>query len=258
MSRSCNIRTFEDITKSSLRSLLQSLHGREDVVIADVGPFDGTGLVNAGFQSDIMKATVKYALGGEQERELNMLVKLPATNVLRFTAKATRVFRHEVLWYTRHLPAAAAESSLVRDMCPACYLGYFEDDVPAVDSKSCWPYACAMAFGKLEKGVLILEDLTKAERPYRLLEKAAVPSVEVAGLVLTALAHFHGFWWRFLNGSAAAAGTSGGEVTREEILLEYKCAWRPFMFKQTVVEVLKMACDLLGNRDEDYVDLVRR
>ena len=63
MSRSCSIRTFEDITESSLKSLLQSLHGREDVSVTDVGPFDGTGLVNAGFQSDIKKATLKYALG---------------------------------------------------------------------------------------------------------------------------------------------------------------------------------------------------
>ena len=40
--------------------MLQSHHEREDVFITDVGPFSGTGLINAGFQSDIKKATVKY------------------------------------------------------------------------------------------------------------------------------------------------------------------------------------------------------
>ena len=135
-----------------------------------------------------------------EEEELNMLVKLPATNVMRFAGKVQRLFRHEVLWYTRYLPAM--ESNLVRDMCPTCYLGYFEDDMPAVDSKSCWPYACTMAFGKVERGILIMEDLTKAERPYNLMEKGVVPTVGDAGLILNMLAHFHGFWWRFLNCSS--------------------------------------------------------
>ena len=129
-----------------------------------------------------------------------MLVKLPATNVMRFAGKVSRLFRHEVLWYTRYLPGV--ESGIVRDMCPTCYLGYFEDDMPAVDSKSCWPYACAMAFGKVEKGILIMEDLTKARRPYCLMEKGAVPTVGDVGLIVTMLAHFHGFWWKFLNCSS--------------------------------------------------------
>ena len=48
------------------------------------------------------------------------------------------------------------------------------------------------------------------------------------------------------------------EVSRAEILQEYKCAWRLFMFKQTVADVLKMICNLLGNRARDYTDLIRR
>ena len=61
MSRSCSIKTLQDLTEEGgLRSLLQSHHGREDVLISDFGPFGGTGLVNAGFQSDIKRATVKY------------------------------------------------------------------------------------------------------------------------------------------------------------------------------------------------------
>ena len=62
MSRSsCSIKTLRDLTtEGGLKSLLQSHHGREDVLITDVGPFSGTGLINAGFQSDIKKATVKY------------------------------------------------------------------------------------------------------------------------------------------------------------------------------------------------------
>ena len=62
MSRSsCSIKTLQDLTEGSgLKSLLQSHHGREDVLITDVGPFSGTGLINAGFQSDIKRATVKY------------------------------------------------------------------------------------------------------------------------------------------------------------------------------------------------------
>ena len=63
MSRSCTIKTLQDITEDSLKSLLQSQHKRENVAITDVGPFSGTGLINAGFQSDIKKATVKYRVG---------------------------------------------------------------------------------------------------------------------------------------------------------------------------------------------------
>ena len=133
----------------------------------------------------------------DEEKELNMLIKLPARNIMRFVGKSLRIFRHEVLWYTRYLPGV--ESDMVRDMCPTCYLGYFEDDHPALDSKSCWPYMCAGAFGKVERGILIMEDLTKAERPYCLMEKRVVPTVEDVDLVMNMLAHFHGFWWRFLN-----------------------------------------------------------
>ena len=31
------------------------------------------------------------------------------------------------------------------------------------------------------------------------MEKGVVPIVEDVGLVMHMLAHFHGFWWRFLN-----------------------------------------------------------
>ena len=48
------------------------------------------------------------------------------------------------------------------------------------------------------------------------------------------------------------------EVSKAEILQEYRCAWRLFMFKQTVSDVLKMVCNLLGNRDMDYAELIRR
>ena len=74
--------------------------------------------------------------------------------------------------------------------------------MPAVDSKSCWPYMCAAAFGKNERGILILEDLTKAEQPYHLMEKGVVPKVHDVGLIFNMLAHFHGFWWKFLNSSS--------------------------------------------------------
>ena len=35
--------------------------------------------------------------------------------------------------------------------------------------------------------------------PYSLMDKGVVPTVEDVGLVMNMLAHFHGFWWRFLN-----------------------------------------------------------
>ena len=35
--------------------------------------------------------------------------------------------------------------------------------------------------------------------PYSLMEKRVVPSIEEVSLVINMLAHFHGFWWRFLN-----------------------------------------------------------
>ena len=35
--------------------------------------------------------------------------------------------------------------------------------------------------------------------PYSLMEKGVVPPIEDVSLVMNMLAHFHGFWWRFLN-----------------------------------------------------------
>ena len=48
------------------------------------------------------------------------------------------------------------------------------------------------------------------------------------------------------------------DVSKAEMMQEYKCPWRLWMFKQTVSDVLKMLSNLLRNRGKDYGDLARR
>ena len=48
------------------------------------------------------------------------------------------------------------------------------------------------------------------------------------------------------------------DVSKAEMMQEYKCPWRLWMFKQTVADVLKMLSNLLRNRGKDYEDLARR
>ena len=48
------------------------------------------------------------------------------------------------------------------------------------------------------------------------------------------------------------------DVSKAEMMQEYKCSWKLWMFKQTVSDVLKMLSNLLRNRGKDYGDLARR
>lgn len=52
-----------------------------------------------------------------------------------------------------------------------------------------WPFA------EDEDGILLIEKLDA----FRVPDKNKVPTFEQAELVMQALAHFHGSWWKFIN-----------------------------------------------------------
>ncbi len=52
---------------------------------------------------------------------------------------------------------------------------------------------------KCERGVMVLEDLSRGPEPYKHLDKNRVPSVEQVTFLLGKMAHFHGAWWKVIN-----------------------------------------------------------
>ena len=55
---------------------------------------------------------------------------------------------------------------------------------------------------KYERGILLMEDLTRCETPYRVMPAIEVPSLDHTLMVFKALAHFHGAWWQILRGKS--------------------------------------------------------
>ena len=86
-------------------------------------------------------------------------------------------------------------------------------------SGGCWERACcSMCYTpcrRYEKGLVILEDLTRAETPFYLANKNRVMSPDHVRLALEALAHFHGAWWQMLHGKEE--GTFDGPMTRADV-----------------------------------------
>ena len=58
---------------------------------------------------------------------------------------------------------------------------------------------CYIPCRRYEKGLIILEDLTKADPPFSLADKNAVMSLDHVRLALEALGNYHGAWWQGSN-----------------------------------------------------------
>lgn len=55
---------------------------------------------------------------------------------------------------------------------------------------------------KYERGLLLMEDLTKCEIPYKVKPAIDIPSLAHTVMVFRTLAHFHGAWWLILRGKS--------------------------------------------------------
>lgn len=59
-----------------------------------------------------------------------------------------------------------------------------------------------MAFGKRDHGILVMEDLKDPARvggPMKILDKTAIPDIEIAKLVMKNLAKFHGIFLSWMK-----------------------------------------------------------
>ena len=153
---------------------------------------------NDHFASDVVKASVSFLRdeSSEEAEELHLVFKLPPSNVLKYAARAMRIFRHEVLWYTRYLPLLRSPEAGA--LVPRVLHGYVsnEGDGP-LDGDSIAKLACGVAFRRSERGILIMEDLTKYG--FSALDQTEVVGLDRAMIVMSALATFHGEWWQALN-----------------------------------------------------------
>jgi hypothetical protein len=182
LSRLCTyIKSGNNLTQDSLQSFLQSHFKQEDVTVVEFGPIRNLGGLNDGLQSEIKKVAVKCKLGlEEEEEEMHFVIKLPVTSFLKYFHKVTRPFAHEVLWFTRSVPAA--ESLLLQNMVPKCIHGHVEEEKGATE---CNTLLTAFAFKRCEKGMIILEDITKGREPFYSLDKNLVPSREHVSLAIS-------------------------------------------------------------------------
>ena len=91
------------------------------------------------------------------------------------------------------------------DMTPELYYGYssYDDELehPPTCFGSGW-FFCCLPFRKTEQGLLLIENMTKVDLPYKVIDKTQLIPFGHAKLVFETLAHFHGAWWQILRGKA--------------------------------------------------------
>ena len=113
----------------------------------------------------------------------------------------------------------------------------------------CWERTCcSMCYTpcrRYEKGLIILEDLTRAETPFRLADKNEVMSPDHARLALEALGHFHGAWWQMLHGKE---GTLDGPMTRADVEQFYGEKPPKMMIEKTLSKHVKVLAKLAENK----------
>ena len=99
-----------------------------------------------------------------------MVVKTPPAGFMRFLQKTMRPFLKETVWYTLALPTLAAKFPILEEVAPRCYHAYARgvEDL----SGGCWERACcSMCYApcrRYEKGLIMLQDLTRAEPAFYL------------------------------------------------------------------------------------------
>ena len=153
------------------------------------------------YNSDIVKAHLRFTEPNDEGHEFDVVIKLPTgINFHKHFSKVFPAFTREIIMYT-YAREAFPE---FKDFMPECYHGEstWSDDpfagswlmdhvnVPCV-------ICCVCCCRKPDEGVLILEDLTK--NGYELFNKMDILDVDRVKAAFIALAKFHGTWFRFFN-----------------------------------------------------------
>ncbi len=99
---------------------------------------------------------------------------------------------------SRFLPAL--NNPKLQEYSPTCYYGYAEGSDQVVDPMSIMKFMWTALTRKKEKGILILEDLSKGSNPYSHFDKTEVMPPEAFSAAFRFIGHFHGVWWQVLNG----------------------------------------------------------
>ena len=90
---------------------------------------------------------------------------------------------------------------MILEMTPKCYYAHYDgvDELPK-EVGGIWSYMWRMLpHNKPEKGIMILEDITKSPGRFRHLDKNKVPDIEKFLKVMESIAHFHGTWWQVVD-----------------------------------------------------------
>ena len=93
------------------------------------------------------------------------------------------------------------QNEMILEMTPKCYYAHY-DGVKELPKEvgGMWSYIWRMLpHNKPEKGIMILEDITKSPGRFRHLDKNKVPDIEDFLKIMESIAHFHGVWWQIVD-----------------------------------------------------------
>ena len=93
------------------------------------------------------------------------------------------------------------QNEMLLEMTPKCYYAHYDgvNELPK-EVGGMWSYMWRMLpHNKPEKGIMILEDITKSPGRFRHLDKNKVPDIEEFLKVMESIAHFHGVWWQIVD-----------------------------------------------------------
>ncbi len=173
---------------------------------------------------------LQVKLGDDGVETLHLIVKCGLPGQLGHFQKFMEPLKKELAWYTKVAPMLAKRYPVFNEIAPRFVHGFCER---LSRGPTCWERACCALCYKpcwsTEKGLLIMEDLTKASpRPYYLLDKTKVPNLGQMRLAMEALGHFHGAFWRLLN--EPEEGAFDGAMSRAEVAKFYENPTRLFKF----------------------------
>ena len=92
-------------------------------------------------------------------------------------------------------------NEMILEMTPKCYYAHYDgvDELPEEVGGVVSYMWRMLPHNKPEKGIMILEDITKSPQMFRHLDKNKVPRIEDFLKVMEAIAHFHGVWWQVVD-----------------------------------------------------------
>jgi len=167
---------------------------------------DMTGLVeregrahNDNYNSTLKQIAVSYSVSGT-EKTLHLLIKIPPSNFLATVHKLVKPFTKESLWYSTCVGELVKVEPKVATLTARCLLATtnsLRDGVGCCEAKCHW--ICWCPCQSTEQGLIILENLTKRQKPLTLITKTDVPSLEHVCMIMRHLAILHGSWWLYLH-----------------------------------------------------------